>query len=64
MEIFSIGHVAEATGMRPHQLKYLLESMNIVPDRRLQCGRFRYRYFTENDIDRLVQFMQGGKSDD
>ena len=58
MEIFSIQAVAEATGLRAHQLKYLLESNHIVPDRRLNVGRYRYRWFTQKDIDKLVHYLQ------
>lgn len=59
MEIFSIQAVAEATGMRPHQLKYFLEcNAGLIRDRRLNVGRHRYRWFTQKDIDKLVHYLQ------
>jgi DNA-binding transcriptional MerR regulator len=65
MEIYSIQHVAEATGMRTHQLKYFLEShKRLIQDRRLQCGRHRYRYFTDKDISKLVKFIEGVRNND
>ena len=61
MEIYSIQAVAEATGMRPYQLKYFLETNGgLVPDRRLNVGMQRYRWFTQEDIDLLVSYLQGG----
>lgn len=63
MKVFSIEAVAKATGLKSHQVKYLLASRDIVPDRRMEVGRHSYRYFTAEDISDVVNFLQGGTDD-
>ena len=54
---YSVGHVADAVGLKSHQITYLLKKNNIVEDKRFKCGDNDFRLFTEQDISTIVQFV-------
>lgn len=64
MEVFSIGSVAKQVGLETYELRYLLDSRDIVPDRRMSVGQRRHRYFTAEDIETVVQFVQRRQDND
>jgi len=56
--IYSIGKVAEILEIPTRRLRYILDTVNPLSDRRLEVGNLQYRYFNNEDIRRLGELLE------
>jgi DNA-binding transcriptional MerR regulator len=66
-EVLSLSSCAERLGTSTRRLRYYLEKEEVIPDRRLNAGKFKVRFITQEDYQVLENWwnkIDGGSKND